>query len=60
MQSYIKMKKFQKHERYPDEKVRDFINVNLCMVTSEEEYNNFLKNKIPALIQTKDEMRLGV
>ena len=28
LQSYAKMKKFQKFEKYPDEKVRDFIDVN--------------------------------
>mmetsp|Transcript_14818 Transcript_14818/g.13025 ORF Transcript_14818/g.13025 Transcript_14818/m.13025 type:complete len:156 (+) Transcript_14818:206-673(+) len=60
MQSYLKMKKFQKYDKYPDEKVRDFIDVNLCILNSEEEYKNFLTNKIPALKQTKEEMKVGI
>ena len=60
LQSYKKMKKFQKHEKYPDEKVRNFIDVNILTMQSEEEYNNYLLNKMPAIRKTKEEMKEGI
>lgn len=58
--SYSKMKKFQKHEKYPDEKVRDFIDVSCALMSSEEEYNNFLINKLPAIRETKKGLKKGI
>ena len=59
-QSYLKLKKFQKYELYPDENVRDFLDIKLSATMSEEGYLNLVKNKMPILKEIKDEMRNGI
>lgn len=60
LQSYSKMKKFQKYEKYPDEKVRDFIDVSWALMPNEDAYNNFLINKLPAIRETKKALQEGI
>ena len=59
-QSYLKMKKFQKFEKFPDEKLRDFLNTKLPLIEGNEEYNNFILNKMPLIKALKEEMREGI
>lgn len=59
-QSYLKMKKFQKYELYPDEKFRDFLDIKLPMAKNEEEYRHLIINKIPILTEIKEEIKEGI
>ena len=59
-QSYLKMKKFQLYEKYPDEKLRDFLDIKLPLMSGTEEYDNFILNKIPIIQALKKDMREGV
>mmetsp|Transcript_25027 Transcript_25027/g.24763 ORF Transcript_25027/g.24763 Transcript_25027/m.24763 type:complete len:336 (+) Transcript_25027:302-1309(+) len=60
LQKYARMKKYEKHDQYLDEKVRDFIDVNCSLMKTEEEYNNFLINKLPAIRETKRALQKGI
>lgn len=59
-ESYRKMKKFQQHEAYPDPHVRDFIEAQLTLEYSSDQYNDFFNNYIPAMKIIKTKLEDGV
>jgi hypothetical protein len=58
--SYIKLKKFQQYEQYPDPIVRSFIETQIAFNLTTDQYNNFLKNHLKILKVIKTEMTDGV
>ena len=59
-QSFLKMKKYQIYEKYPDETLREFIGAKAKCLDSKEEFNNFVKNAIPIFKNIKQEMKQGI
>ncbi|CAI2366652.1 unnamed protein product [Moneuplotes crassus] len=59
-QAYLRMKKFEKYEQYPDEKLRDFLDIKLPMISSEVEYDHMVHNKIPSILEIKNEIKDGI
>ena len=59
-QSFLKMKKYQTYEKYPDEALREFIGAKAKCLDTKEEFNNFLKNSIPIFKEMKQEMKQGI
>ncbi|CAI2365236.1 unnamed protein product [Moneuplotes crassus] len=59
-QAYLKMKKFQKYELYPDEKLRDFLDIKLPMIKTEEEYDHLMVNKLLIVRDIKEEIKEGI
>mmetsp|Transcript_3044 Transcript_3044/g.2527 ORF Transcript_3044/g.2527 Transcript_3044/m.2527 type:complete len:156 (-) Transcript_3044:305-772(-) len=59
-QSYLKLKKFQRFEKYPDEKLREFLDIKLPMFKSNNEYNNFILNKMEIMKSLKKELIQGL
>ena len=57
---YDKLKKFKRHEIYPDPLVRRFIETNIELNLSTDQFLNLYINQIPQLIEIKNEMKIGV
>mmetsp|Transcript_13557 Transcript_13557/g.15712 ORF Transcript_13557/g.15712 Transcript_13557/m.15712 type:complete len:82 (+) Transcript_13557:496-741(+) len=54
------MKKYKRHEVYPDPIVRKYIESNISMGLTNDQILNFSINQLPHLIEIKNEMKLGV
>ena len=54
------MKKFEKHEKYPDPIVRAWIDIQLGMGYSKEQYNSLAINAMQKLKEVKKELKIGI
>ena len=59
-QMYLRLKKFQKYEQFPDEKFRDFLDIKLPMIKNSIDYDHFIKNKMPIIKDIKNELKEGI
>jgi hypothetical protein len=59
-ESYVKLKKFQQYEQYPDPIVRNFIETQIAFNLNTDQYNTFLKNHLKILKVIKGEMVDGI
>lgn len=57
---FLKMKKFQQYETYPDEHVRDRIFQRSKIFSNKEEFLNDLKNAMPVYTTVKSLMKEGI
>lgn len=58
--SYGFMKKLELHEKYPDEKLRNYIDLKRNMFKSEEEFDNYKINKIEMISEIYREVKESV
>mmetsp|Transcript_37584 Transcript_37584/g.37139 ORF Transcript_37584/g.37139 Transcript_37584/m.37139 type:complete len:188 (-) Transcript_37584:3-566(-) len=56
-ESYKKLGKFQRHEKYPDPLIRDYVERSLLFNFSNEQYQNFTVNYMNAVQNLKEEVR---
>ncbi|CAI2365188.1 unnamed protein product [Moneuplotes crassus] len=59
-ESFMKMKKFQQFEKYPDEFVRDWVLQRELVLKKKEQFNNEILNAIPVLTDIKKGMEDGL
>jgi hypothetical protein len=56
-ESYKKLGKFQRHEKYPDPYVRKFIDDQVHLNLSSEQYQDFITNQMKSFAVLKEEAR---
>lgn len=59
-QSFLKMKKYQQYEKYPDEIVREYIISKAGWVETKNEFNNDLENRMLMIRFLKEDMIEGI
>jgi len=59
-QKYSRLKKFQQHEKYPDEHIREFLKAKRKCLETREGFNNFVKNKVPIVLDIKKQMKEAI
>lgn len=42
--SFNKMKKYQQHEKYPDENIREFVRIKSMVMNNKYDFNDFYNN----------------
>lgn len=59
-ESYSKLGKFQRHAKYPDPLVRKYIEDNLILNLSNDQYHDFLTNQMQQFVEFKKEVREAI
>jgi len=57
---YVKLKKYQRYEAYPDEKTTEYLNAWISSTTEKDEFLNFQKNKHPLILKIKKRLKGGI